>query len=117
MKTKKKKVSKKRQSSFNNNLDLRCVRSAKLCFTIVISFMACWTPHALHDILKITNTAPSIIYSDSVLARGTLFVAFFNGIVDPIIYVLMNRELKEHLEKFYRYIVRGVAGNKINTVQ
>lgn len=105
----------KKQS--NDNLDHRLVRSAKLCFTIVISFMVCWTPHALHDILKITNTAPSIIYSDSILARGTLFVAFFNGIVDPIIYVLMNRELKEHFEKFYRFIVRGVASNKINAVQ
>ena len=100
------------KKSNNRSLDIRCVRSAKLCAGIVVSFTICWTPHALHDILKITNSAPAIVYSDSVLARCTLVLAFFNGIVDPIIYVLMNRELKGQIQKLYRYVF-----NKVTPVQ
>ena len=83
-------------------LDRRCVRSAYMCSGIVISFMLCWTPHALHDLLKITHAAPSIIYSDSVIARATFILAFCNGIIDPIIYVSMNRDIKRELKKLFR---------------
>jgi hypothetical protein len=86
-----------------NILDRRCVRSAYICTGIVISFMLCWIPHALHDLLKITNVAPSIIYSDSVLARTTIIIAFSNGIIDPIIYASMNKDIKKELRKLYRH--------------
>uniref|UniRef100_A0A7M5XCD0 G-protein coupled receptors family 1 profile domain-containing protein n=2 Tax=Clytia hemisphaerica TaxID=252671 RepID=A0A7M5XCD0_9CNID len=90
-------------------LDARCIRSAKMCSVIVITFACCWTPHALHDLLKITNAAPSIVYSDSILARTTLVVAFLNGIIDPILYVTMNKSLKKQIGKFKRRILNTVS--------
>ena len=90
--------------SVTKRLNSRSLRSLRICTLIVASFIICWLPHTLHDILKITKAVPTIVYSDSMLARSTLVVAFCNGIIDPVLYVFVNRDLKGLLERFFRRV-------------
>ena len=95
-------------------LNTRSLRSLRICTLIVVSFIICWLPHTLHDILKITKAFPSIVYSDSLLARSTIFIAFCNGIIDPVLYVFMNRDLKELLKRFFRRVKNRARTNTLS---
>ena len=101
------------QSVANQKLNTRSLRSLRICTLIVVSFIICWTPHTLHDILKITNAFPQIVYSDSLLGRSTIFVAFCNGIIDPALYVFMNKDLKDLLKRFFSRVSNRVRTNTL----
>lgn len=79
----------------------RCIRSAYICAGIVLSYIISFMPHMVHDIIKLLNLQ-SGVYTGNLSAKITIFIAFCNSIVDPIIYTSLNKEFKKEWKMCFR---------------
>ncbi|XP_057310069.1 uncharacterized protein LOC130648067 [Hydractinia symbiolongicarpus] len=88
--------------SQHKKIEKKRLRSAYICSGIVASYIVCWLPHMIHDIIKTTTLTSSLLYSGNCYSRVTLFVAFLNPIIDPLIWASLNRNIRKEVKKQIR---------------
>ena len=79
---------------------IKLAKSIFVCLLIVVTFVLCWFPHLVHDILTLAN-----IYEPSNDKPFTMIVeviALCNSGLDPVFYVLLNKNVKREIRKFKR---------------
>lgn len=83
-------------NSQKESLQQQKLKSFYICLVMVLSFIIFWTPIIIFDFLK--------FYDQDVVLFGRIavFIVFFNSIADPIIYCMMNHELKSEIRKVLR---------------
>ena len=76
------------------------LKATFVCFAIVFSFILLWFPYGVHNALTLVN-----IYNPSTEKGFTLSViklSLLNSLVDPLLFVIFNRDIKEELGKILR---------------
>ena len=68
------------------------------CIAIVCTFCLLWLPYLLHNVLFLGNVY--VVGRSKLFSELVLFVASLNSIVDPVIFIWFNRDLKSELWSF-----------------
>ena len=79
---------------------IKLAKSIFVCLLIVVTFVLCWFPYLVHDILTLAN-----IYEPSNDKPFTMIVeviALCNSGLDPVFYVLLNKNVKREIIKLKR---------------
>ena len=74
-------------------------RSTLVCLVIVLSFVLCYVPVLISNILILG----SITYF-STIGPVLYIIAYCNSIFDPVTYVLLNKDVKKEFRKIRRYL-------------
>ena len=64
------------------------LRALHICVGMVISYVIFWSPLLIHDIAKFSG------YKNDTFSRTAILIVFCNSLADPIIYCIINRDLK-----------------------
>lgn len=92
---------KSRQARSRSKSDiLRYTRATYICTGVVISYVLLWLPHMLHDILEFVDDSIKFNSSGGQYVMTTYVLAFSNSIIDPIIYISLNRSIKKEIKRF-----------------
>ena len=79
---------------------IKLAKSIFVCLLIVMTFVLCWFPYLVHDILTLANIyEPS---SDKAFTMIVEVIALCNSGLDPIFYVLLNKNVKREIIKLKR---------------
>ena len=70
------------------------VRAAYMCIRLVLSFTIMTLPWLVERIMRYTTG-----YKNEILWRVALFLTASNSVVDPVMYILFNRELRGEMHK------------------
>ncbi|XP_066927083.1 G-protein coupled receptor 12-like [Clytia hemisphaerica] len=68
------------------------------CIAIVATFCLLWLPYLLHNVLFLGNVY--VVGRSKLFSELVLFVASLNSIIDPVIFIWFNRDLKSELWSF-----------------
>lgn len=79
----------------------RELRATRLCFLIVLSFVIFWIPVACDFVMKVTlkEKYTSVVPSD--VGMAFMILALWNGLVDCLLYVKCNKQLKKILKNMF----------------
>ncbi|XP_057308869.1 alpha-1A adrenergic receptor-like [Hydractinia symbiolongicarpus] len=106
------------QNSNTARLQAKQVRAAQICAGVVTSYCILWLPLMIHDFLKMFRIGSSFVYPGSIYPTIALFLSLSNSLVDPIIYILLNRELKtEWKKRFVNWKRRRLSSRTYNSKQ
>lgn len=106
------------QNSNTARLHAKQVRAAHICAGVVISYCILWLPLMVHDFLKVLRMGSSFVYRGSIYSIIALFLSLSNSLVDPVIYILLNRELKtEWKKRFVNWKRRRFSSRTYNSNQ
>ncbi|XP_057310071.1 P2Y purinoceptor 8-like [Hydractinia symbiolongicarpus] len=95
------KTDREKIKSRHEKIEKRRMRSVYICSGIVVSYIVCWAPHMIHDIIKMTNIDSTIVGARSHWPKITLVVAFLNPIIDPLIWISLNRRIKKEIKSCF----------------
>lgn len=74
------------------------VKLAKLLFTILLSFVACWTPFVIIDVTGVFKG--QFFFPRNVYAFYTVSVGL-SSCVNPVIYAAMNKDFRDEFKKMF----------------
>ena len=75
----------------------KMLRTSYICLAVVSSFLFCWLPYFIHNMMTLLGT-----YRPGGGKLFTLFVeqlALANSILDPLLFVLLTKEAKRIIKK------------------
>ena len=72
------------------------LRALHICVGMVISYVIFWSPLLIHDIAKFSG------YKNDTFSRTAILIVFCNSLADPIIYCMINKDLKLEILKIVR---------------
>ena len=70
----------------------KMVKASFVCLAVVASFVVCWIPYFIHNVLTLSNT-----FRPGSKKAFTIFAEQFsllNSLLDPIIFVILSRDTK-----------------------
>ena len=75
-------------------------KTTAIMITVVITFYVCWTPLAVASILFAFDLQPSEF---GLVTFAIVIITCINGVINPIIYGIMNKKFRKVYKKIFRY--------------
>ena len=89
------------------------LRASYVCFALVITFISFWIPYLIHDILELAHIQ---FINSEAFEVAVEQIALLNSLVDPILFVVFSKRLRNELYLLTRKITTN-SDNSRSTCQ
>ncbi|XP_060929456.1 C5a anaphylatoxin chemotactic receptor 1 [Limanda limanda] len=88
----------------------RSKRTLRIIFAVVLSFFLCWLPLHIVDFLMVITPRSSSHYPGIYMAQVlSLWLAYFNSCLNPLLYVCLGRSFKDSMNRSLRNMLHFIS--------
>ncbi|XP_069842929.1 C5a anaphylatoxin chemotactic receptor 1-like [Dendropsophus ebraccatus] len=90
-------------------------KTIRVAIVVIIGFFVCWLPYHVAIAIVTLHSVSSPLYQPTLdIINIFIALAFLNSCINPIIYVLMGRDLKSKFKRSFKVILKSVLEEDTN---